>query len=446
VNSQHLAYYDRDMLPNLSALNARTLSVEVKRGADEAGFEPPPESSATSVRRLKVQRGPLQDVDWKALFKRMYYGYNDDGDLQDSITFFVHVPRPSGRPWRIKFELEETSLFIQAATTDLSCVKAILESANQDISVDALFYKIDEDTRALCTVKPNARDETGYGSVVLQVLDVIAGARGGNLTLGDAASFRDNGTRPKVNVQDEVTPTLQLLRGFGFYESRGFISRKLFNAESDKSLYAAATEVDLEWTHMVVTTPINQLVEAIRIFYTRVDFRGKSVPAFTRELYSRAFCAAHATRAKLDFVDPFTTTYDPVIRTGGNCPERLGVASYSDVSMRVLAQATANGLVPEDTVWDAEDMSYWASILFRSVWQRPQTVRYKDGKAIPLYYPDTSLTKVLYTASDGTLMYNAVQANPQVPGGVPVVRLQPVRTDLVADFNENDNVAMVVRG
>ena len=56
------------------------------------------------------------------------------------------------------------------------------------------------------------------------------------------------------------------------------------------------------------------------------------------------------------------------------------------------------------------------------------------------------MTKVFYTASDGTLMYNAVVANPQVPGGVPVVRLQPVRTDIVAEFTENDNVAMVVRG
>jgi len=436
------------MLPNLSALNACTLSVDVKRGADEAGLDPPPEGLATAVRRLKVERGPLQDIDWAALFKRTYYGYEGDDDLEGSITFAVYVPRPGGSSWRIKFELEEYSLLIQAATTDLSCVKANLQRTSQDINVDSLFYTINEDTRALCTVTPNAKDETGYGSVVLQVLDVIAGVRGGNLTLGDAATFRDNGTQPKINVDGSVTLTLALLRGFGFYESRGFISSQLVEAESDKNLYAAATEVDLEWTAMVVTTPISQLVEAIRTFYTRVAFRGVSVPAFTRELYSMTFCAAHATRAKLKFVDPFTTKYGKVLAMDGDCPERLGVASYVDVSMRGLAQATLDGLVPEE-VWYADNISDWASTLFQVVWVRPTTISYNNGQAIQLIqlnYGEGALTKVFYTASDGTLMYNAVVANPQVPGGVPVVRLQPVRTDIVAEFTENDNVAMVVRG
>jgi len=424
------------MLPNLNALNALALSVENKRGADEAGLNQTDNVFSNSIPKLEVIRMPLQDVDWKNLLNRLYYGSTDDDDLQASITFAVYVPRPGARQWKIKFEIDEYKLKIESSETSTPCMVAYVRPFDDDnIFIDSLFHALDDETRNSCNIKPNIVEEasSGIGGVVLQILDVILAVRGGSQSLADASEFRFDSVKPSVSA-GSLTQTLSLLRGFGYYEARGFIPEPLVQMESDKTLYAAATMVDLEWTHMVCTTPVNKLVHAIACFYERVEEMNKvnKVPKFTRNLYSRLFCEQRAQHASTTFIAEFQRAAN--VRAA--CPERLGVLSYSELSMRSLANATMSGIIAKE-VWDNDDFSDLLKLLFKEVWLRPLPIT--QGRPVQIYYGDTTLTKVLFTDSNGNASYNSVVASP-TPGNVPVVRLQSVRTDITVEFNERDNV------
>lgn len=402
------------MLPNLSSLSKLTLHVDVKRGREEAGLDTLPNRWSTAVRKLT--REPLQNIDWKYLVDKLYM---EDDDTP--FVFAVYIPRPGNKQWRVKFQLDAYTLSIHADGTDEYCFEARYDKRDYSFEISTLFEDVRSDTLALCNVKPNIKDNAGYGSAVLQALDIIAGRLGGHISLTDTAVFRNTDTTPTVNVDDSLTQTLSLLRGFGFYEARGFIWRGIFDNEKDKALYAAAQEVDLEWTHMVVTTPINQLKEAVLSFHTRVFTRGNTVPAFTQRVYSQDFCKAHAERIT-ETVDKFKDflAYDFL----EICPEKLGAKSYADVSMRALAQATMNGLIRANSTWDADELSRWLKNMFKDVWRRPHI--------------ELKMVKVLYESSDGSLFYNAVVPNPDIPGGVPVVRMQPLRTDVEVEYNESE--------
>jgi len=409
ININCGVFSSRIMLPNLSSL---TLSIDVKRNAEDAGLD---SSIAVS----------LQNVDWKNLVKKLY----EDND--PPIVIAVYVPRPGGNKWTLKFEVTAFNIQILSDGSDYRCFDATIYASEQDydLSINSLFHRIDSQNPALCNIEPNIEDTAGYGSAVLQVMDVMAGSLGGNISLSDAAYFRANDTQiPKVNVSEGITRTLALLRGFGFYEARGLIPIELFEAERDTSLYAAAEEVDLEWTHMVVTTPINELQEAICNFYKKVDERGNTVPAFTRELYSQDSCKGYADNA-LPFLDDFKVVLNEAQEI--RAPVELGIGSYADASSRALAQATASGIIHKTTL-DSQDLSLWMQRLFDLVWRRKRKTINMDGTEVVSYYGDAgaSLVKVLHKSSNGSLFYNAVIPNPYVIGNVPVVRMQPVRTDL----------------
>lgn len=404
------------MLPNLSSLSKLTLHVDVKRGREEAGLDTLPNRWSTAVRKLT--REPLKNIDWKHLLKKMLYMEDDD----TPFVFAVYIPRPGDKQWRVKFQLDAFTISIQADGTDEYCFEAHFMYNKQDYNIEiSSLFDMRSDTLALCNVKPNIKDNAGYGSAVLQALDIIAGSLGGHISLTDAAMFRNMDTTPTVNIDYSLTETLSLLRGFGFYEARGFIWRGIFDNEKDKALFAAAQEVELEWTHMVVTTPINQLKEAVLSFHTRVFTRGNTVPAFTQRVYSQDFCEAHAKKIT-ETIDKFKDflAYDFL----EICPEKLGAKSYADVSMRALAQATMNGLIRADSTWDADDISRWLKKMFEDVWRRPHS--------------ELKMVKVLYKSSDGSLFYNAVVPNPHIPGGVPVVQMQPLRTDVEVEYNESE--------
>jgi len=411
------------MLPNLSALHALTLWTNTKRLADEAGLGERPQSEEGRVL--------LQDVDWAKMFK----------ESDKKRSFVVYVPRTGDRTWKMEFHLKDGTLKIVAGFEGLPheerCVS--VDDYGDYLYVGSLFHALSDEALGLCNVQPAAGTEAGYGAATLEVIDVIAAAKSDDgkehesfeLELQDSSTFRSDEDRPKVSVGWDISQTLWLLRGFSYYEARGFVCSRMWEGVKNRNLLAAAMQADLDWTHMIFTTPINKLADAIRGFSTQVLARGDAVPDFTRNLYSADFCAAHAVRAQNTFVAVFVKRFADAIPE--DCVERLGVKSYADLSVRALAQAKADDLLP----WDQTDFEYVALKLFNDVWSRPRgTGRVNaSGDEYILYYPDSSMNKPFFRGEGPTASYNAVVPNPVLPkSAAPIVKLMPVRTDITVEF------------
>ena len=313
--------------------------------------------------------------------------------------------------------------------------------------LDSLFHDLDDETLKSCRVFPGTRGsqwgQKGYGAAVMQVVDVIAHNRGLPVMLADVAKFT-YGEVPLINSYTRITPTLVLMRGMGYYESRGFVSDLLTSSATPKEMYAAATGVDLQWSHMIVTTPVTELLAAIRDFHTTVKALGASVPDFTHELYSERFCTDHATRAETLFMKPWTDNMVPLLSAGTQRNGKLDGVSYVDLSVRALAQAITANRIPEDVV-DAEELNFHVRLLMKHVWERPVEID-MDGH-YERTYPGSGLVKVLHESlTSDTPEFNAIVPNPQVPRGVPVVRPQPIPSDITVVFRsvpEEEEIPMV---
>jgi hypothetical protein len=426
------------MLPNLSTLNARTLPVEgPKRTTSEAELDQP--NNPDTRTRVSL---PLHKIDWDDVFDRQGDDYDREEyerkqDLPEELKFVVSIPRAGLEPFKIEFTLKDEELTIETRDGKKhKCIKADMYYSSSHI--DSLFFSIDNELLSQCSIEPDPmrKESQGYGAAVLQALDAISIARkGGNgiiMSLADVALFRDE-TEPVIHAGYYITPTLVLRRGMGYYEARGFISAHLVAAEKDTSKYAAHTRVDLEWSHMIATTPIMGLPEAIRGFYARVLELGTTVPEFTRTLYSQSFCEAHALRTEALFLSAWRRTMLP----------RIKDTAFAYISMRALAFAFEKGLVPKES-FDDLSLNMHVATLMNNIWTRPLEINPTNGIYVRTY-PGMSLKKQFYAPADGgTLQFNAIVPNPINPGRVPVVQLQQVRTDLTVEFINTDAVRIAV--
>lgn len=435
------------MLPNLSLLKIdarwerRTRDSWARsRIAIDTGPPPtPPEfyqgfaADGYSDNDDKSLRVRLQDVDWVELHNQLGEYSGDEVPLE-FVAYVPMVNAPWWDEWKLTFSTtgRKAQLLTNDADGNETCVRVLME--HDATYLDSLFYDIDDETLMSCDIFPAALgskwSQKGYGDAVMQVFDVIANARGKPVTLIDAAVFKD-GQAPLVNVSDAMTTTLVLLRGFGYYESRGFVSSALAKSP-EKETYADATCVDLHWSHMITTTPVNKLPGAIQGFHKEVLRLVPSLPAFSRELYSEAFCQRHAARAETRFMKKWNAHMAPLLKAGDEKHRGLDGVSYSALSMRELAQATIAKRVPED-VFDASLLNVFVSLLMKEVWDRPLTLN-EDGNP-DSSYPGESLVKVLHeSSSSDTPAFNAIIPNQRFPGGVPIVRSQPISTDVTVVF------------
>lgn len=144
------------------------------------------------------------------------------------------------------------------------CVNVTVNESGLELS--SLFYRVD-DTSA-CSIYSN--DTKGIGDAVLRALFYITVKLGKNyIELQDAAYFRDNA--PRVTVWGSLTYTMSLMRGVGYYQQRGFVDTQLAlyaqsnNPELASTKFAAELmlTVELEYIHMISTTPIAGLYDAL---------------------------------------------------------------------------------------------------------------------------------------------------------------------------------------
>ncbi len=311
----------------------------VARGKDKTD-DPPPASY------ILVPGTPVQAVDWRALVQDLKALPGDN-----SFPFTVHGTQPDGRVWEIKMRLSHqknrigdqeypnTTLDIVPSTGDyngVDCVNVVVDNRDNPVGsmlmLSSLFHDLEQRQRKACSREMLPRTvwddvdalttTTGQGAIVLQLLDAIAtGVRTHRILLQDASAFTENSfDLPDLVVKASMTKSLALLRGYGYYEGKGFLPKEMVDQVlgpnyhkptlADAKRLEIHANADLYWTWLVMTTPIEDLPETIGRFsyhlkeqwptWAGVDADDKEfgMCAWMRDkLYSDEACALNANTA-----------------------------------------------------------------------------------------------------------------------------------------------------
>lgn len=365
--------------------------------------------TVSTTKRKRSTR--LQDVNWINLSNNF---------MTKNSIFSVNIPKRTEdkNGWTINMLIERGNIFSAGPEGDngTKCVEILRLPDKEGLGwmLESLFVDIDKEVLPLCGIKPSHDIvSSGQGNAVMQVLDVIASSSvGSKVKVTDQAEFI-NGRSPKINCGNKITHTLVLSRGYGYYEARGFVSDELIDRKIDHNLYGATMQVDLDWTHMVCTSSINDLVDNIRHFYECVVLRSKSLPEFTLMLYSKERCDEFAKKAKNKFVDDFKRL--ALSKVFWSSPK----ARSGNLSFRELMASAS-------TDEEYKSLSKWSCALIKHVWQRSTTIN--DNVVI---YPGEQLTKIIFYDSQ-TPNFNGIVGNQEQ---CPVVQRQSIRNDITVDFD-----------
>ena len=305
---------------------------------------PPPVSPAATDGDLTIPPGTrVHEVDWHSIMR----------DLKNhetkSFNFTVHAQQfDGGHVWEMKMRLERalcihgnsrcTFLTIEptgAPTSARRCVSIALSDDQPRglplaFEIVSLFYDIPKgDYTNKCRMEmlrpedwndPSAH--LGQGAIVLELTDVLAPLLDTRrIKLTDAARFAPDSSRGNPDVFSSdlyMTYALALLRGYGYYEARGWFSNYLIQASLSNNSFNRPessnpqrmidhAHADLLWTKVVTTTPTKELYQAILNFHTTLSehwrdwspypFEKGLSDQYKRFLYSIEACQKHADRA-----------------------------------------------------------------------------------------------------------------------------------------------------
>ncbi len=478
------------------------------------GFEPTP----SAPRRRALPKPPLppppppptytgptiesgtrfQDVNWRRIVNAL-----ENGNGKESFSFTVHVQelpgglRPPGRVWEVKMRLERqqydlgrrlrTVLVIEPpgapALDKRRCVEIVLgDHQTPGFVINSLFWDLaaGEET-ALCRRQvlpssdwsdPNAH--LGQGAIVLQIVDALAPLLGTHrLELIDGSRFAPDSLRgnPDVISSDMfMTDALALLRGYGYYEARGWFSSFLIrdpfiaeNGHANPQRMSDHAHADLLWTEVVMNTPLNELHEAILNFPNTLearwsDWSGSSFeegfsPEFETHLYGVEACKRHAERAENYIVEmlawcssDFTADSVPVERDQwwGRWMDHFDELSIRDIRSQTMAKVVE--------MEDAQHVLYrfvdvpserhrvveLIDSFMEDVWYRyidtenPADSEDWNGEKYPGTTSQT-LEKVIFTRYGGNPPYRSLKIEPGTGTGLPRVVLVDNRGDLTCE-------------
>lgn len=153
-----------------------------------------------------------------------------------------------------------------------------------------------------CDMSPDYGQSSEGVDLLLNSVATIASNLGCIIKLQDASKFNmKTATIPVIlPVSDQVmTKTLRLKRGYGYYDARGFMSSSVDYAIlkemaiSDADMpdipdkFVKAFQINLDWIHLWVTTPLNDLNDAVFSFIKKV-LDDKSLPTTMKNLFATA--------------------------------------------------------------------------------------------------------------------------------------------------------------
>lgn len=364
--------------------------------------------------------------------------------LTQNRTFNFTVIGPDKRAtFKATTYFEQIEIDLLSNDDNFPCARAVEEDPDYDgagFKIETLFFGMPylmngERNYEVCQTFPNANNK-GMGAFVLDIFDNIAYTLRLPLKVDDEANFRTN-ERPKKAVSSNILLSLSLLRGYGFYQARGFLPDKVsFLLEDDLTNTLNVTNLELQWTHMVATSPVNTLVDKIATFCD--DLRNKH-SAFIPEVLLTMYL--HECQAKIEQARSATRylisnlAHMEDLRTQGVLPsdvrfqsKQLALKQLTEdakkripflekVSMRELADNfESTQLSPEQ-----EELS----VAFHSCWWR-------NFQNTQLDHND--LTKRFYLDKATQLPAYVGISPPETPGGLPKAIVKLLPTNLRVKF------------
>jgi len=211
-------------------------------------------------------------------------------------------------------------------------------------------------------------------------------------------------TKPPHSIGDLISVHLELERGFGYYQARGFVSKQVFNTlASDgrltKDEYKDALRFELAWVHMLCTTPVDELDDYIHAF-------GEKVPVRLRPFWPREFFSTKTSIWANILVGQLITinTESHTIRIG----KELNTMSFREIFQNREALLDAN--------FDLQDVEH--------AYREYRGLLYKDTDA------RMSLLKTTFVHEDGTYVELVPQNVQGSDTAMPQVVERPVATDI----------------
>lgn len=392
------------MLPNLFGLSLHTLPIGTEKR--DAG-----QLDAASQPASKIPKGQeILEVGWENLI-------NDS--TRTAVRFQIRATVGTNPDWTATFTIVDRKIYMTTGDDEIvpdgsNCVE--IDMGRDQMSLESLFHSLDDDVIGKCEIYPAITGGGGgAGNFVLEMCDGIATVLGHSIHLDDVSSYPDS-IKPKVSTV-RMTHFLAMKRGYGYYEARGYFAEaaidfyELWLNDKDNALQTELGRVqiiDLLWTHTIFTTPVNELVEAIRAFpNTMAAATLGPVPMFHQTNYTKEWADAHADAAQKEVRD------------------LLLWLNHHDGSMSVrniLSLANGEGI---DVGGDESKLEEVLETLLNQVWTR----RFKkNSRGYPIQYPGRLLRKYI---NPKTNMFLTCMPDHEQPSGPPKISLRPVRRDML---------------
>ena len=442
------------LLPNLSSLGVNNKS---KRREEAVGAPFVPSTTPVNIAQ----------VDWVQLFKVIQ---NSTENVE--IAFIIAtVPVPTtNKNLTLRFVVERYINGIRFLVKSVDkvtnhCVEVVLIPNTNDpagVTLESLFYGLSDALLATCEMQPKHSETRGAGSIAIEMIQAISVQMRQWTRLTDAAiplSRSDGLEIPLWMRGRKLTETHSIARGAGYYQRRGFMPDALVNAvvfaykEASKvqplAYYAGfyiLQSVLLQWTELVFNTPINQIVDAIRTRFTPILQQiqaSQSTSAFPNlppasqhpifRMFSPENLDEHANYLQNGFggsstspspIDLFTQSIEGIADATNNCPERFGVVSYLDFSIRRLMHMATyeKSIFQSRNDGMAEDFKNEAFNFADNAWE------YVNGKEV-------FGTKLVcpFVEYNGSIGYIGVVES-TIPGGVPAADFIVVDNNFAVQF------------
>jgi hypothetical protein len=161
---------------------------------------------------------------------------------------------------------------------------AYVDTTPKSLYLTDFFHSADTQ-RLTCETTPQYTENKNVASLVLTVFAFIASKLKAKLRLQDSARLKQDEI-PMLDFSDNqsMTKNLRFKRGFGYYESRGFFSQEIDTQIAtdptdptdpdldldDPTPFLKAFQIQLDWVHLFMTTPLFQLEEKVNAFVDTV--------------------------------------------------------------------------------------------------------------------------------------------------------------------------------
>ena len=296
------------MLPNLSDLSVRI--VEEISGAEEGGAG---EESA-SRKRKDVERAnyefpedgiKIRDVDWQLVRETIkmdarFKPADEAGYPSYRLTFYKKGI--FGGHIAVNLHLLLSVLKMLNSRKDAACFHIGLPGSLVKTNVmylGDLFYAASQyDYR--CDMSPDYGETPESVDLLLNSVTTIASNLDCIIKLQDASKFKVRENMVILPVLDqEMTTTLRLKRGYGYYDARGFFPSLIdyaildgmgkYNTDmpNNPDSFIKAFQINMDWIHLWTTTPLNALEPAVLAFANKVA-NDMTSPMIMRQLFATA--------------------------------------------------------------------------------------------------------------------------------------------------------------